>query len=189
MPAFSRTVAKDWASQLTMAWQRANWPTRAAYVIAAWALVSTALHSMSQKVSCPSVEFTSQAWAAPTEPPTLAPSAVVINDSHAYRIVGNTMQFFFASGKADLLPESQEGLSALAQQLSEGRRIQVSGVHDNTGSVRFKDKISRQRAQTIKQALLAMGVKDQQVELKPPTIIEPIGNVALARRVEVTMLQ
>lgn len=66
----------------------------------------------------------------------------------------------FASGSADLLPESIDVLLELAFTLQENpeRRIEVRGHTDSTGSPAVNLDLSQRRAQAVRDALIDMGI-------------------------------
>jgi outer membrane protein OmpA-like peptidoglycan-associated protein len=66
----------------------------------------------------------------------------------------------FETGKATLTPESQTILNGVAESLvaNEEIRVQVSGHTDNTGGRALNQRLSRQRAESVRQYLIERGV-------------------------------
>lgn len=63
----------------------------------------------------------------------------------------------------------------------------VSGYHDPTGDAAHNEELAKNRAQTVKDALLAAGITESQVEMVKPVVTTGGGDLAEARRVEVTI--
>jgi OOP family OmpA-OmpF porin len=66
----------------------------------------------------------------------------------------------FQTGKADLTPESQTILDAVASSLvaNEEIKVQVGGHTDNTGSAAVNKRMSAARAEAVRQYLISKGV-------------------------------
>ena len=66
----------------------------------------------------------------------------------------------FETGKAELTPESQTILNGVAESLvaNEEIRVQVSGHTDNTGGRALNQRLSRARAESVRQYLIERGV-------------------------------
>lgn len=64
---------------------------------------------------------------------------------------------YFNTGSAVLLPESQPALRRIAQVVAQSKlpRLEVQGHTDNIGTVQFNLGLSQQRAEAIRQALVA----------------------------------
>jgi hypothetical protein len=63
----------------------------------------------------------------------------------------------------------------------------VSGYHDPTGDAAQNEELAKNRAQTVKDALLLAGITESQVEMVKPVVTTGGGDLAEARRVEVTV--
>jgi outer membrane protein OmpA-like peptidoglycan-associated protein len=66
----------------------------------------------------------------------------------------------FATGKAELTPESQAILDGVAESLvaHEDIKVQVGGHTDNTGSAAVNKRLSAARAESVRQYLISKGV-------------------------------
>ena len=66
----------------------------------------------------------------------------------------------FATGKAELTPESQAILDGVAESLvaNDEIKVQVGGHTDNTGSAAVNKRLSAARAETVRQYLESKGV-------------------------------
>lgn len=98
------------------------------------------------------------------------------------------VKFYFATGKADLAPNATEALRDVLAGAKEGKKAVISGYNDSTGNVAANEKLSKQRAFAVRNALLNLGIPENQIELRKPADTEAgKGNNAEARRVEVIL--
>lgn len=63
----------------------------------------------------------------------------------------------------------------------------VSGYHDPTGNLARNQQLSKQRAKAAANALIAAGVDESRIEMRKPASTEGDGDLAEARRVEITI--
>ncbi|MDZ7680933.1 MAG: OmpA family protein [Fodinibius sp.] len=80
-------------------------------------------------------------------------------------LVVNLRNVFFDTGKITLKEGSKENLAKLARFLIEypERKILVEGFTDNVGSEALNKRLSEQRAEAVKDALVAIGVEPNRV--------------------------
>lgn len=134
--------------------------------------------------------------AAPATAP--APAAEVVapagtldiagNDVARVVVDGSVVKFYFASGRADLTPDAAPALADVVRAVKESdRRVVVSGFHDATGDAAANAELAKQRAQAVRDALVAAGAPEDRIELRKPELTQGDGNAAEARRVEVTL--
>ena len=118
-----------------------------------------------------------------------APGAVVVAEDAASVVVeGGVVKFFFATGKADLAAGANEALAEVVKGVVDGGRTAVvSGFHDATGDAALNAELAKQRALAVRDALKALGVAEDKVELKKPEATQGTGSNAQARRVEVVL--
>lgn len=115
-----------------------------------------------------------------TAPASTADEASVV-------VEGDTVRFYFASGKAQLATGARDALAGMALGIrDQGRSIAVSGYHDATGNPEANAELARQRAVAVRDALISLGVPEDKVELRKPELMLGGANDAEARRVEVT---
>ena len=112
---------------------------------------------------------------------------VVVQDVASVVVVDGVVKFYFASGKADLAEGANAALADVVKGVQDGKRAVVSGYHDATGSVETNEALSKQRAQAVQAALIALGLAEDKVELKKPEQMQADGSNAEARRVEVIL--
>ncbi len=107
--------------------------------------------------------------------------------------VGST---YFATGKADLTPGVQQSADKLAEFLKKNpkRDVLIEGHSDNTGSEALNLKLSQERADAVKDLLVARGIAANRITTKGYGMKHPIvANDTPAgrqqnRRVEVVVL-
>ena len=63
----------------------------------------------------------------------------------------------------------------------------ISGYHDTTGDPAKNEELSKQRAFAVRDALAALGIGEDKMELRKPADTTASGSNAEARRVEVTL--
>ena len=132
--------------------------------------------------AAPAVAATGAA-AAPAAPAAEAPA----EDAASVRVENGVVKFYFASAKADLAAGANEALADVVKGVAEGKKAIVSGFHDATGDAALNAELAKQRALAVSDALKALGVAEDKIELKKPEETTASGNNAEARRVEVVL--
>lgn len=97
------------------------------------------------------------------------------------------VKFYFATGKAELAGGAQQALATIVAGAAAGKRVVVSGFHDSTGNAARNADLARQRAVAVRDALVALGVRSNNIELKKPVTTQASGANTEARRVEVSL--
>jgi K(+)-stimulated pyrophosphate-energized sodium pump len=94
---------------------------------------------------------------------------------------------YFASGSA-ALPAGFEDLKSMvdAYNAKAGSKFVVSGFHDATGDAAKNAELAKQRAEAVRDRLVASGVAADRIEMKKPEQMNA-GTDAQARRVEVAL--
>ena len=130
---------------------------------------------------------------APAQPAAVvvdaAPAAPVAveEDVASVRIENGVVKFYFATAKAELAAGANEALADVVKGVAEGKKAVISGFHDATGDAALNAELAKQRAVAVAEALKALGVAEDKVELKKPEETTATGSNAEARRVEVTL--
>jgi len=132
---------------------------------------------------------------------TVAEYKEIIRDLYLVPIeVGTTVRLnniFFDVAKATLRPESYPELDRLAGLMTQNGRMQIelSGHTDNVGADDANLKLSEERAKTVTDYLIGLGVATDRVvvkgygEIKPLTTNDTDEGRQLNRRVEFTILK
>jgi len=124
--------------------------------------------------------------AAMAEVPAPA-AAEAVADGASVKVVGGVVKFYFASGKSDLAAGGNEALAEVVRAVAAGKKAVISGFHDATGDPAKNAELAKQRAFMVRDALKALGVAEDKVELKKPEQTLATGSDGEARRVEVTV--
>jgi K(+)-stimulated pyrophosphate-energized sodium pump len=139
----------------------------------------TAAHATPKPAEAPAVVVAPAAVAAP------APAAAA--DAASIQVEGGVVKFFFATAKSDLADGAPAALADVIKGVADGRKAVVSGYTDTTGDPAKNEELAKQRAFAVRDALKALGVADDKIELKKPEQIASGGDAAAARRVEVAL--
>ena len=116
----------------------------------------------------------------------LATDAKLAADGASIQVVDGVVKFYFASGKADVAAGANDALTEVVKAVATGKKVRVSGFHDASGDPTLNAELSKQRAFAVRDALMALGVTEDKIELiKPDDSLAP-GSASEARRVEVT---
>jgi outer membrane protein OmpA-like peptidoglycan-associated protein len=97
--------------------------------------------------------------------------------------------FYFDVDKFEL-PVAREGSleAVIAYLLANPTAVAaVSGYHDPTGDKAHNEELAKQRAQSVKDAMIAAGVPESQIDMVKPVETTGAGDMAEARRVEVSI--
>lgn len=123
----------------------------------------------------------------PLPAPASAATVQAATDAASVKVEQGLVKFYFASGKADLAAGAGEALADLVKAAQTGRKLVISGYHDATGDPAQNAELARQRALAVRQALMAAGTAESQIELRKPEVVAGTGSDAEARRVEISL--
>jgi outer membrane protein OmpA-like peptidoglycan-associated protein len=124
---------------------------------------------------------------ASAAPAAAAAPATVADDAASVRVENGVVKFYFATAKAELAAGANEALADVVKGVAEGKKAIVSGFHDATGDAALNAELAKQRAFAVRDALKALGVAEDKIELKKPEETTASGSNAEARRVEVVL--
>ena len=127
------------------------------------------------------------AVAAPANVVATETTVVVLEELASVRVDDGIVKFYFALGKADVAAGANEALADVVSGVAAGKKAMVSGFHDATGSAEVNAELSKQRAFAVRDALIALGVAEDSIELRKPEAVQAGGSSAEARRVEVML--
>ena len=116
-----------------------------------------------------------------------APAASVVLEEASVRVEDGVVKFYFATAKAELAPGADEVLADVVKGVAEGKKAVISGFHDATGDAALNAELAKQRAFAVRDALKALGVAEDKIELKKPEETTAAGTNAEARRVDVAL--
>ena len=93
----------------------------------------------------------------------------------------------FASGSDELARGAAEALGDVVRGVAAGKKAVISGFHDVTGDPARNEELAKQRALRVRDALTALGIGEDKLDLRKPAVTTADGSNAEARRVEVTL--
>lgn len=97
------------------------------------------------------------------------------------------VKIYFDVGQKTLPADAGEAVNTVVQALQAApeSRALVSGFHDESGGAAINAEVAKQRALSVRDALLAAGISADRVLLRRPAVTLGGGDAAEARRVEV----
>ena len=113
---------------------------------------------------------------------------VVVPEGASIAVKDGIVNFYFATGSADLAPGAAEALAAVIKGVESGRKAVISGFHDTTGDAAINEQLARKRAEMVRDVLTGLGVPADKIDLQKPAVTTGTGNNAEARRVEVKLI-
>ena len=125
--------------------------------------------------------------AATTDAGAAAATGAAGADEAKVVVENGVVKFYFASGKSDLAKGGNEALAEVVKGVKAGQKAVISGYHDSTGNLAQNQELAKKRAFSVRDALVALGVPAEQIELKKPEQSAGSGDNAEARRVEVVL--
>ena len=109
-------------------------------------------------------------------------------DAASVKVENGVVKFYFASGKSDVAAGGSEALADVVKAVAGGKKAVVSGFNDATGDAAKNAELSKLRAFAVRDALKALGVAEDKIELKKPeNTTASAGSSTEARRVEVSI--
>ena len=120
-------------------------------------------------------------------PASTADMTTAAADGPSIRVENGVVKFYFASGSADLAPGAADALGDVVKGVAAGQTAVISGYHDTTGDPAQNEELAKQRALAVRDALKALGIGDDKLDLKKPEATTATGSNAEARRVEVSL--
>ena len=124
---------------------------------------------------------------AGTAPGSTADMTSASADVASIRVENGVVKFYFASASAALAPGAPEALGDVVKGVAAGKKAVISGFHDVTGDPAKNEELAKQRALAVRDALAALGIGEDKMDLKKPEVTTATGSNAEARRVEVSL--
>ena len=113
---------------------------------------------------------------------------VVIPEGPSVRVTDGVVNFYFATGSADLAPGAAEALATVIKGVESGRKAMISGFHDTTGDPALNERLAKQRADTVREVLVGLGVPAPKAARQRPAVPAGSGDDAEARRDEAKLM-
>ena len=99
---------------------------------------------------------------------------------------------YFDSGRSEVAPDFEEVSSEIRSYLEDNpdATVKISGSNDPTGDAEINARLSRERAQNVQAALVALGIAVERTDtVKPDDTTRAELSNAEARRVEITIVE
>jgi len=122
-------------------------------------------------------------------PELLGKAASFLGDSEPAPAALPLAKFYFEVDQSEL-PVAREGsLESVIEYLKANPTAvaTVSGYHDPTGDAAHNEELAKNRATTVRDAMMAAGVPEAQIDMGKPIVTTGGGDLAEARRVEVAI--
>jgi outer membrane protein OmpA-like peptidoglycan-associated protein len=129
----------------------------------------------------PTVPVPAPKVATPAPAPAPAPVAAAVFPFKVY----------FDTGSAAIGPVANAAVIAAVEAIrKESARVAITGYTDKTGDVAANEKLAKDRAVAVRDALKTAGIAESGIELRPPVFVEvgAGGPNQEARRVEINKL-
>ena len=110
-----------------------------------------------------------------------------VADGPSIKVEDGVVKFYFASGSDELARGAAEALGDVVRGVAAGKKAVISGFHDVTGDPATNEELAKQRALRVRDALTALGIGEDKLDLRKPAVTTADGSNAEARRVEVTL--
>lgn len=145
---------------------------------------ATAVAPAAPKVAAPAVVAPAPTAPAPVAVPPAAAPAPVADVLPA--------KVYFEVGSPNIEGPSAATLAqAVIAVKNQGLAVDITGYTDKTGDAAANEVLAKQRAEAVRDRLIAAGVPEGKINMKPPFSITTTGtgSDAEARRVEITVAQ
>jgi outer membrane protein OmpA-like peptidoglycan-associated protein len=121
---------------------------------------------------------------APTPPAAQAPAAPAPG---AKMVEGLPVAVFFEVGKFEILDDGKAKIAAAADAIKKGNvgKVELTGYTDKSGDAAMNEELAKKRAGAVKDALVANGVPEASIAMRPPAFVTGPGSDNQARRVEI----
>lgn len=123
--------------------------------------------------------------AAPAATPASAPAPASV------AAAGFPFKVYFDTGSAAISPVANAAVIAAVEAIrKESARVAITGYTDKTGDMSANEKLAKDRATAVRDALKTAGIAESGIELRPPVFVEvgAGGPNQEARRVEINKL-
>ena len=116
-----------------------------------------------------------------------AGTGAAVADGPSIKVEDGVVKFYFASGSDELARGAAEALGDVVRGVAAGKKAVISGFHDVTGDPAKNEELAKQRALRVRDALTALGIGEDKLDLRKLAVTTADGSNAEARRVEVTL--
>ena len=130
---------------------------------------------------------TAPAAMAPASPPPAATAPPASTAAPAAATSGLPANVYFDVGSSTLSDDAKKAVSGAADAAKQaGGKVELTGYTDKTGDAAKNEELAKNRAVAVRDALVAAGLAESAISMKPPAFVTGGGNDNEARRVEIT---
>ena len=122
----------------------------------------------------------------PTPVPEVRPAAVTAPAATPVPAFALPASVFFDVNLATIGDEGRKVIAAAAAFVKTGAKIDLTGYTDKTGDAARNEELAKERALAVKAALVAAGVPETSIGMKPPAFVTGATEDRMARRVDIT---
>jgi len=121
----------------------------------------------------------------PTAPTVSAPPPAAA-PAPATMMAGLPTAVFFETGSAMIGEEGRKKIASAAELIKkDGMKVDITGYTDKTGDLAKNEELAKERAKAVREVLMAAGVAEANITMKPPAFVTGGDNNEVARRVEI----
>lgn len=98
-------------------------------------------------------------------------------------------KLYFDTGKSSLPADASQTLAATIEWLKANSNTKaiISGYSDPRGNLATNEELSKNRAKAVREMLKVAGIDETRIEMRKPETVESNGDLAAARRVDVSV--
>jgi outer membrane protein OmpA-like peptidoglycan-associated protein len=123
---------------------------------------------------------------APVAPAPTASAPAAPPAAPAPMAAGLPTAVFFETGSAAIGDEGRRKVASAAEMIKkDGVKVDITGYTDKTGDLAKNEELAKERARAVRDALMAAGVAEANITMKPPAFVTGGDNNEVARRVEI----
>jgi outer membrane protein OmpA-like peptidoglycan-associated protein len=174
------------AARGTSGWMRwLPWVIGAIIVLFLLSRLSTCSETADKSATAPPPKAPAATAPAAPPPATTAPPASTAAPAGATS--GLPAKVYFDVGSATLSDDAKKAITGAADAAKQaGGKVELTGYTDKTGDAAKNEELAKSRAVAVKDALVAAGLDESAISMKPPAFVTGGGNDNEARRVEIT---
>ena len=122
----------------------------------------------------------------PVPVPEVRPAPITAPAATPARAFALPASVFFDVNLATIGDEGRKVIAAAAAFVKTGAKIDLTGYTDKTGDAARNEELAKERALAVKAALVAAGVPESSIGMKPPAFVTGATEDRMARRVDIT---
>jgi outer membrane protein OmpA-like peptidoglycan-associated protein len=176
------------AARTTSGWMRwLPWVIGAIIVLFLLSRLSTCSDTANKSATAPPAQAPTAMAPAPAAPAPAATTPPASPPPAAAAASGLPANVYFDVGSTALSDDAKKAITGAADAAKQsGGNVELTGYTDKTGDAAKNEELAKNRAVAVKDALVAAGLAESAISMKPPAFVTGGGNDNEARRVEIT---